>query len=254
MHKLFSSLVLLLLISTQLFAQENPTHYYVEIRTGKGNAILKLYNETPKHRDNFRKLVKEQYYDSLLFHRVIQHFMIQGGDPGSRYAVSGHALGSGGPDYRIPAEFVDSLIHKKGAIAAARTNNPEKESSGSQFYLVQGRVFSEAGLDSLEEFRLKKKLSLLQREVYSTIGGTPHLDGGYTVFGELLEGVEIVDKIAAVETDERDRPIMDERMYLRLLTKTEAMKLEHGNDWVPAKRSLLKRLFAKPPSEDYIIE
>lgn len=252
MHRLFSTLILLL-VSLQLFAQE-PKYYYVEIRTDKGTGVLKLYNETPKHRDNFHKLVKERYYDSLLFHRVIHNFMIQGGDPGSRFAISGQALGSGGPDYRVPAEFVDSLIHKKGAIAAARTNNPEKESSGSQFYVVHGRVFSEVALDSLEEFRLNKKLTPLQRKTYSTVGGTPHLDENYTVFGELINGIEIVDKIAAVETDDRDRPLEDERMHLRLLTKTEALRLEHGSDWVEPKRSLLKRLFSKPPSEDYTIE
>lgn len=253
MHKLFNIVVFFLFVSTSLFAQ-NPTYYYVEIKTDKGNAIIKLYNETPKHRDNFHKLVKEGYYDSLLFHRVIQNFMIQGGDPGSRFAAPKQALGSGGPDYKIDAEFVEDIIHKKGTLAAARDNNPEKMSSASQFYLVQGRVFSEAALDSLEEYRLKKKLTPLQREVYSTIGGTPHLDGNYTVFGELLNGVDVVDKIAAVETDEKDRPIEDERMYLRLLTKSEALKLEHGEDWVEPKRGLLKRLFSGKPSEDYTIE
>lgn len=254
MHKLFSTLILLFALSAQLFAQQDPTHYYVEIRTDEGNATLKLYNETPKHRDNFHKLVKEGYYDSLMFHRVIQHFMIQGGDPGSKFAIGGQPLGSGGPDYRIPAEFVDSLIHKKGVIAAARTNNPEKESSGSQFYLVQGRVYSEAGLDSLEEFRLKKKMTALQREAYSTVGGTPHLDGEYTVFGELLDGVEIIDQIAAVETDERDRPHTDQRMFLRLLTRSEALRVEHGPDWVEPKQGLIKRIFGKKPPEDYTIE
>lgn len=254
MHKLFSTLTLLLVISAQLFAQKDPTHYYVEIRTDKGNALLKLYNETPKHRDNYRRLVKEGYYDSLMFHRVIEHFMIQGGDPGSRYAIGGQPLGSGGPDYRVPAEFVDSLIHKKGALAAARSDNPEKESSGSQFYLVQGRVFSEAGLDSLEEFRLKKKMTPLQRETYSTIGGVPHLDGNYTVFGELLDGIAVVDSIATVETDDRDRPRKDERMFLRLLTRSEALQVEHGPNWVEPKQGLFKQIFGKKPSEDYTIK
>jgi len=157
---------------------QTPKNYYVEVKTGKGNGIIKLYNETRKHRDNFVKLVNEGYFDSLLFHRVIHNFMIQGGDPDSRYAGSRQQLGNGGPDYKVPAEIQADIIHKKGALGAARDNNPAKESSASQFYLVQGRVFTEVALDSLEKFRLKgKKLTPLQRETYTTIGGTPHLDG-----------------------------------------------------------------------------
>ncbi len=230
-------------ISGVAFAQK-PTHYYIHIKTDKGDAILKLYNATPKHRDNFYKLVTEGYYDSLLFHRVIKNFMIQGGDPDSRYAADRVRLGSGGPDYRIPAEIQDTLIHKKGAIAAARDNNPAKQSSGSQFYLVQGRKFSTAGLDSLETFRFKgKKLSDYQRNTYGRIGGVPHLDGEYTVFGELVSGLEIIDRIAEVSTDEFDRPLMNERMAMELLTRREALNLEREMQGLEPKTGFFTKLF-----------
>src|SRR5690606_23133321 len=136
-----------------VYAADQP-HKYVRITTSKGVCILRLYDETPLHRDNFIELVRSGYYDDLLFHRVIRNFMIQGGDPDSRYAAERQQLGDGGPDYTIPAEFRDSLFHKKGVIGAARDDNPEKASSGSQFYLVQGRTFTDRGLDSLEALRL----------------------------------------------------------------------------------------------------
>lgn len=206
---------------------KTPIFHYVRITTDKGTCLLKLYNETPKHRDNFVRLVREGYYDSLLFHRVIDHFMVQGGDPDSRHAAEKQALGNGGPDYTIPAEIQEGLIHKKGTIGAARDDNPAKQSSASQFYLVQGRVFTNAGLDSLEQIRMKgKKLTAAQRQAYTTIGGTPHLDGNYTVFGELLQGLETVDSIAEVKTDERDRPISNVRMSMVVLPKREALNLE----------------------------
>ncbi|WP_437919507.1 peptidylprolyl isomerase [Sphingobacterium sp. LRF_L2] len=223
---------------------KKPISHYVVIKTEKGSCLLKLYNETPKHRDNFVKLVREGYYDSLLFHRVINNFMIQGGDPDSRYAVEKQSLGNGGPDYTIPAEIQDGLIHKKGAIGAARDNNPAKQSSGSQFYLVQGRVFSDAGLDSLEQFRLQgKKLSPLQRKVYTTVGGTPHLDGNYTVFGELLDGLEAVDKIAFVKTDRNDRPVDNVRMTMVLLTRRQALNLERKVAGLSPKEGFLTKFF-----------
>lgn len=222
---------------------KSPQYHYVLINTGKGECLLRLYNETPKHRDNFVKLVKEGYYDSLMFHRVIDHFMVQGGDPDSRYAAATVALGEGGPDYTIPAEIQDSLIHKKGTIGAARDDNPAKQSSASQFYLVQGRVFSQAALDSLEEFRMHgKKLTEQQREAYSTVGGTPHLDGNYTVFGELLNGVDVIDKIAEVETDKRDRPLKDIRMSMQLLTRREALNLEREMEGLPPKTDFLTKV------------
>src|SRR6266487_713779 len=185
----------------------------VLLQTNYGDIILRLSDSTPLHRDNFLKLVKTGYYDSILFHRVIKNFMIQGGDPNSKHAKPGEPLGNGGPDYAIPAEFRTSLFHKKGVIAAARNDNPEKASSGSQFYIVQGKIFTDAGLDSVETFRLGgRKIPQEQREVYKTIGGTPHLDQNYTVFGEVVKGLDIVDKIAAVQTSkgqDRDRPLQD---------------------------------------------
>jgi cyclophilin family peptidyl-prolyl cis-trans isomerase len=162
------------------------------------------------------KLVKQKYYDSVLFHRVINNFMIQAGDPDSKNAPAGKPLGEGGPGYTVPAEFRTILFHKKGVIAAAREGdevNPSKASSGSQFYITQGRKFTDGALDTLEIFRLNgKKIPPDQREAYKTIGGTPHLDQGYTVFGEVIKGLDVVDSIAAVPTSrgaDRDRPLTD---------------------------------------------
>jgi len=182
----------------------------VLLQTSMGDIVIRLSDSTPLHRDNFLKLVKTGFYDSVLFHRVIKDFMIQGGDPESKTAPAGKPLGNGGPSYRIPAEFRTTLFHKKGVIAAARDNNPEKASSGSQFYLTQGKVFTDAGLDSVETYRLKRKIPADQREVYKTLGGVPHLDQNYTVYGEVIKGIEVIDKIAAVSTSrgaDRDRPI-----------------------------------------------
>ena len=195
----------------------------VLLQTNYGDIIVRLSDSTPLHRDNFLKLVKTHYYDSVLFHRVIKNFMIQGGDPDSKHAKPGEPLGNGGPNYTIPAEFRTTLFHKKGVIAAARDNNPEKASSGSQFYIVQGKIFTDAGLDSVETFRLNgRKIPAEQREVYKTIGGTPHLDQNYTVFGEIVKGFDVVDKIASVATskgEDRDRPMEDVRIIKAKLIK-----------------------------------
>jgi len=200
----------------------------VLLQTNYGDITIRLSDSTPLHRDNFLKLVKVGFYDSVLFHRVIKNFMIQGGDPDSKHAAAGQPLGNGGPSYRIPAEFRATLFHKKGVIAAARDNNPEKASSGSQFYIVQGKVFTNAGLDSVETFRLQgKKIPADQREAYTTIGGTPHLDQNYTVFGEVVKGVDVVDQIAAVETFKspdrtnplNDRPLQDVQIIRAKLVK-----------------------------------
>ena len=195
----------------------------IQLTTDSGVIILKLYNQTPLHRDNFIKLVKQHYFDSLLFHRIIKNFMIQGGDPNSKNALPGIKLGNGGPGYTIPAEFDSSLFHKKGALAAARTGdneNPKKASSGSQFYIVQGKVFTDAGLDSVETFRLKgRKLPLAHRAVYKTIGGAPHLDMNYTVFGEVESGLEVIDKIASAARDSSNRPFNDIKMKMKLVRK-----------------------------------
>ena len=195
----------------------------VLLQTNYGDIVVRLSDSTPLHRDNFLKLVKTHYYDSVLFHRVIKNFMIQGGDPESKHAKPGEPLGNGGPDYRVPAEFRTTLFHKKGVIAAARDNNPEKASSGSQFYIVQGKVFTDEGLDSVETFRLNgRKIPADHREVYKTIGGTPHLDQNYTVFGEVVKGLDVVDKIASVSTstgEDRDRPLEDVRIIKAKLIK-----------------------------------
>lgn len=229
-----------------------PEFKYVQIVTEKGICVVRLYNETPKHRDNFVKLAKSQYYDGTLFHRVIQNFMIQGGDPDSKNAVGGAQLGNGGPGYTIPAEIHDGLFHKKGAIGAARDNNPEKASSGSQFYLVQGKVFSPEDLNRLEQTRMNgKKFSETQRQVYTTIGGAPHLDWNYTVFGELVKGVDVIDQIAAVKTDQHDRPETDQKMTMHVLTRREALNLERELKGLKPQTGIFSKIGDLFSSKDY---
>lgn len=248
---------------------KQPEGNMVIISTSMGDMKVRLYNESPLHRDNFLKLTGEGFYNDLLFHRVIHDFMVQCGDPDSKNALPGVRLGNGGPGYTIPAEIVPSLFHKKGALAAARQGdqtNPEKASSGSQFYIVQGKIFRQGELDTLEikmndglqqnimrtlflpaqeelnryrnennqeAFNMKvaelqakadsiftatpkMKFTEAQRQAYTTVGGTPHLDGGYTVFGEVVEGLDVLDKIAASETDQADRPLQDIKLKIRL--------------------------------------
>lgn len=268
----FISLTIFLSISIALCGQTEQKRRKVEIETKYGKMLIELYNETPKHRDNFIKLVSEKYYDNQLFHRVIKNFMIQGGDPNSINAAPGQQLGNGGPDYTIEAEFVPNYIHKKGALAAARQGdniNPEKRSSGSQFYIVQGNIFQQNQLiammsrnnqSQLQELTRKyilanseveSKLKTFQNaeqydsvnaivksimelmkqspnykpleytdkqiETYLKIGGTPHLDGGYTVFGEVISGLSVIDSIAAQPTGQADRPVQDQRMKIRIV-------------------------------------
>lgn len=198
----------------------------VLMQTSMGDMVIRLSDSTPLHRDNFLKMVKKKYYDSLLFHRVMKDFMIQAGDPNSKTAKKGQPLGTGSPGYTIPAEFRTTLFHKKGVIAAARTPdevNPKKASSGSQFYIVQGKTFTDAGLDSTEKFMLKgRNIPTEQRIIYKRIGGAPHLDQGYTVFGEVVDGLEVVDKIAAVQVSkgqDRNRPLEDVRILKAKLVK-----------------------------------
>lgn len=189
----------------------------VKIETRLGDIVVRLYDETPIHRDNFVKLVKEGYYDGTLFHRVIKNFMIQGGDPNSKGASADADLGTGSPDYTLEAEIREGLYHKRGALAAARKGdevNPERRSSGSQFYIVWGRKFSPRQMEFLQD-RMQLEhpetggLTERQREVYSTVGGTPHLDGQYTVFGEVEEGLDVVEKIQNEQTGMGDRPVED---------------------------------------------
>lgn len=250
-------------------ATNNDKETRVVISTEYGDMVVALYNDTPLHRDNFIKLAKEGFYDGLLFHRVIKDFMIQGGDPESKGAAPGKRLGGGGPGYQVPAEIVKGRYHKKGALAAARQGdnvNPERKSSGSQFYIVQGKVYDQATLQQFEQqqkfnavraeamkmYRAKgdlvqryqregksDSLSMLQisiqeeaekiveghtfellqeqRQAYTTIGGTPHLDGAYTVFGEVVEGLDVIDKIANAETAQGDRPLKDIVLKVKIL-------------------------------------
>jgi cyclophilin family peptidyl-prolyl cis-trans isomerase len=245
-----------------------PKDQLVEVQTSYGKMVIKLYNETPLHRDNFIKLVQQGFYDSLLFHRVIREFMVQGGDPESKNAPAGTMLGNGEYGKQIPAEFNTNLIHKRGALAAARTDNPLKESSGCQFYIVQGKRFSMTDLtnyrnsanfqaktkllqdvtnsdsvkariddykvrgdkDGLHSYMLSlqpviddiyKKMEYFytpsQLSTYTTIGGAPHLDMNYTVFGEVIEGLNVIDSIAANQVDQFSRPLKDVRMKMKLL-------------------------------------
>jgi len=249
---------------------DKPKPVQAELNTSFGKVVIELSDETPLHRDNFVKLVQEGYLDSLLFHRVIEGFGIQSGDPDSKHADPGEALGNGGPDYTIPAEINDSLFHKRGVILAARDNNPERASSGSQFFIVQGKIQTDSMLDKAEERinrylaqyyfvndasnkPLKDSLEMaLNNEdeesssrwgdsirigaenytnfekyvipeshwkVYKTIGGAPHLDQSYTVFGEVTEGMNIVDSIAAVKVDSQARPLHDVRILSAKIVK-----------------------------------
>jgi len=200
-----------LLSGASVSAQDSKSEHLIKIETSKGTMIIKLYNETPAHRDNMIKLINEGFYKDQLFHRVIKDFMIQGGDPHSKGAEKGQRLGTGNPGYTVPAEFHKNLIHKKGALAAARKGdsvNPEQASSGSQFYLVQGRVLSPQELNILTE-RGVASFTEESAEIYTSLGGTPHLDGAYTVFGEVIEGIEIIDAIASEPCDAYNRPLED---------------------------------------------
>jgi peptidyl-prolyl cis-trans isomerase B (cyclophilin B) len=196
-----------------------PATCLIEITTKYGVMMAQLYDVTPQHRDNFLKLAEEGFYDGLLFHRVINGFMIQGGDPGSKEAPAGERLGTGGPGYTVPAEFVDTLVHVKGAIAAARmpdSVNPDKASSGSQFYIVQGSAVDDRALDRLET-RRDFKYGDKQRAEYLENGGYPPLDGDYTVFGKVISGFDVIDRIASAEKDNRDRPKEDVTMTIKVI-------------------------------------
>lgn len=212
---------LLFILMTALVSCSSKKDYRVRMYTTAGNIDLLLYNETPAHRDNFVRLVEEAVYDSLLFHRVIKDFMIQGGDPISKNAPRGAMLGEGDLGYKVAAEIMPSLyFHKRGALAAAREGddvNPEKASSASQFYIVWGKVFTAEQLQQMRDFYNRRtgdtiSLTPQQIEVYTTIGGTPHLDGGYTVFGEVVEGLDVVEVIQNVRCDAADRPLEDVRI------------------------------------------
>jgi peptidyl-prolyl cis-trans isomerase B (cyclophilin B) len=288
MKKLLPVLLFATLISG---CGQDKDDYVVTIKTRFGEMKAVLYDETPQHKKNFIKLAEEKYFDSLLFHRVIQDFMIQGGDPDSKKAAPGESLGKGGPGYTVPAEILPGFYHEKGALSAARLAdqvNPKKESSGSQFYIVQGRVMTPEEAESLkydqnalmtglgQMFQSKqhpalfdslnqlyasgnraayeaKLYSLAPRveklsglkvlrpvdqnklKVYTTVGGTPHLDGEYTVFGKVIKGLDVLDKIAAAPKDEGDRPFEDIRMTVTV-EKMSKKKIEKEFGWkYPAK-------------------
>lgn len=217
-------LIPLVLLACQLAAAQ-PKEPVVRIETVYGTMKIRLYEETPLHRDNFIKLVSEGYYDGQLFHRVIKDFMIQGGDPSSRGADKGVMLGTGGPGYTIPAEVREQYFHKKGALAAARKGdavNPMKESSGSQFYIVQGQPFTREQLKAFENMGRHKPFSEAQIEAYTTYGGSPHLDGEYTVFGEVVEGLEVLEKISKLPVDAYSRPYED--VVFKMVVEKQAGK------------------------------
>lgn len=209
------------IININGFAQKNKKQTMVLISTSYGDMKMVLYNETPQHRDNFIKLVEKEFYNGTLFHRVIKDFMIQGGDPESKTAEAGQMLGSGGPGYTIPAEFNAKFIHKKGALSAARQGdniNPKKASSGSQFYIVQGKKTTKAELDNMSR-RTNATYTPEQIKEYETNGGTPFLDNNYTVFGEVIEGLDVIDKIADVAKGRGDRPKEDIKMTMKIVKK-----------------------------------
>ncbi|HKR07385.1 MAG TPA: peptidylprolyl isomerase [Bacteroidia bacterium] len=224
--KISISVVLIAMLTLNLAAQDKKEpagakapaskDQIVSITTDYGTMKVKLYNETPKHRDNFLKIAKEGFYNGTLFHRVIKDFMIQGGDPKSKTAGPDEMLGGGDIGYTIPAEFNPALIHKKGALCAARTENPEKASSGCQFYIVQGKKFSDAELNQFDAGRAVK-YTAEQRKEYTTNGGFPPLDMLYTVYGEVISGMEVIDKIAAVQTKPGDRPVKDVKMTVKVV-------------------------------------
>ena len=193
-----------------------PVGVRVKITTELGEIVVRLYDKTPRHRNNFVKLVNDHFYDSLLFHRIIAGFMIQGGDPESKHAIPDVMLGKGDVGYTIPAEFDSTLCHKKGALAAARTNNPEKASSGCQFYIVQGKKFTDEELDMIT-IQTGVYFSPARRMTYKMLGGTPKLDMNYTVFGEVESGIEVVDQIAQLQKNGYDRPMKDVLMKMEVV-------------------------------------
>lgn len=223
MKKLLLTLFSLCLLTTAWAGKNKANPNTVVIETEYGNITLVLFDNTPKHRDNFLKLANEGFFDSTLFHRVIPQFMIQGGDPDSKKAAPGAPLGNGDVGYRIDAEINDTDFHQYGALAAARDNNPNKSSSGCQFYIVVGKKFTDAELDQMSQ-RTGRNYTPAQRDVYKTIGGTPHLDGNYTVFGRVIEGMDVVEKIVAEPRNNMDRPNKDMRMLKVYIPKAKKKK------------------------------
>ena len=218
--KKFSLFILIIMVIGVWPLPAQSKNRKIRIITSYGTMVILLSDQTPAYRDNFIRLVKKHFYDGLLFHRVIKNFMIQGGDPDSRNAKPGQVLGNGDVGYTLPASFHPDLFHQKGALAAARDENPQKASSGCQFYIVEGKKYTDAELDQIQQTRLDgRQIPAYQRVVYKTIGGTPFLDQNYTVFGQLIRGMSVLDKIAHQPTDSHDRPIKNIRMKIRLVHK-----------------------------------
>lgn len=225
--KKLSVIVMILGMIGMSFSVNESEDSFVLITTSFGDMKLKLYNDTPNHRDNFIRLTQEGFYNGTLFHRVIKDFMIQGGDPESKGAAPGQQLGQGGPGYTIPAEINQQHFHKKGALSSARKPdrvNPEFESNGSQFYIAKGRVMDSNTVLSIEQRRnaalpeaQQWNYSDAQVHAYTTIGGVPHLDGSYTVFGELVEGMSVLDEISLVAVDKLSRPNTDVVMQVMVV-------------------------------------
>ena len=206
------TILLTVLITLSMLSETQAQSTKVVMKTTAGNITMMLYDDTPLHRDNMIALLKKNFYDGLLFHRVIPGFMIQAGDPASKDAKPGVQLGSGGPGYTVPAEFKPNRYHKKGALCAARQGdqvNPKRASSGSQFYIVTGKVWPAASLDQMEQGGQHPKFTEQQRKDYTTLGGYPPLDTQYTVYGEVTEGLDVIEKISKVERDASDRPKVD---------------------------------------------
>jgi cyclophilin family peptidyl-prolyl cis-trans isomerase len=222
-------LPLLFVVSFSVLAQKkSKKDHLITISTDFGTMSAILYDQTPKHKNNFIQLADTGFYDGTLFHRIIEGFMIQGGDPQSKKSEPGAFLGNGDVGYTVPAEFDAKLFHKKGVLAAARDNNPQKASSGCQFYIVHGKVFNDQELN-IAELRAARKFTDEQKKVYKTIGGAPHLDGNYTVFGEVIKGLEVIDAIAKQSKDFNDRPLKDIKMKITLKKmKKKKITKEYG--------------------------
>jgi peptidyl-prolyl cis-trans isomerase B (cyclophilin B) len=215
--KYISLALFLLFVSVDTFAKKGKNKFVI-METTMGTLKLEVFSDVTQHAENFLTLADEGFYDSILFHRVIPNFMVQGGDPKSKTAAAGEMLGNGDVGYKVPAEFMEQYHHKKGALAAARDNNPEKASSGCQFYIVQGKVFTDTELDNIERSG-NRKLTEEARKDYKTIGGSPHLDMGYTVFGQLVDGMDVLDKISAVGCNSSNRPVEDVRILSTRVVK-----------------------------------
>jgi cyclophilin family peptidyl-prolyl cis-trans isomerase len=214
-----------LLLVASVVATATAQKYKVSIETDYGGIVMVLYDSTPKNTENMVKLAKEHYYDSTLFHRCIPSFVIQGGDSTSKHAPAGKQLGDGGLGYTVPAEFNQKYFHKRGALGVARDQTPDKSGSACQFYIVVGKKVTDVELDNVEK-RIGRTFTPEQREMYKTKGGVPHLDGNYTVFGEVIEGMDVVDKIANEPRDRNDRPNKDIRMWkVRLVKKKKRFLL-----------------------------